>query len=59
MKNVDTVMDYAPLVIQIRSQLRDFEDAMNEREFKKAYETALLLVTEARLMIQIAKESHV
>lgn len=52
-------LDYAPLAIQIRKQLRDFEGAMNEREFKKAYETALEIVTEARLLVQITKESHV
>lgn len=57
MKN--TTLNYAPLIIQIRRQLRDFEEAMNEREFKHAYETALEIVTEARLLVQITKESHV
>ena len=57
MKN--TTLDYAPLIIQIRKQLRDFEGAMNEREFKYAYETALEMVTEARLLVQITKESHI
>jgi methionyl-tRNA synthetase len=59
MSKTNSVMDYAPLVIQIRRQLRDFESAMNEREFKQAYETALEIVTEARLLVQITKESHV
>lgn len=54
-----TTLDYAPLIIQIRKQLRKFEGAMNEREFKHAYETALEIVTEARLLVQITKESHV
>ena len=58
MKNTDMIMDFAPLAIQIRKQLRDFEDAMNEREFKRAYETALEIVTEARLLVQITRESH-
>ena len=57
MKN--TTLNYAPLIIQIRRQLRGFEEAMNEREFKQAYETALEIVTEARLLVQITKESHV
>ena len=54
-----TVIDYSPLLIEMRRQIREFETSMNEREFKEAYEKALELYTEARLLIQIAKESHV
>lgn len=50
--------DYAPLLIALRGQLREFESCMNEREFKKAYELALDIVTESRLLLQITKESH-
>lgn len=52
------MMDYAPFLIQINQQLRTFHDAMNDREFKKAYETAMEIQAEARLLVQIAKESH-
>ena len=52
------MMDHAPFLIQIHQQLREFHDAMNEREFKKAYEVAMEIQTEARLLVQIAKESR-
>jgi hypothetical protein len=50
--------DYAPLLLALRSQLKEFESCMTEREFKKAYELALAIVTESRLLLQITKESH-
>jgi hypothetical protein len=51
-----TLIDYAEFLLDIRKNLKDFEDCMLERKFKEAQLYAESALVEARLLCLIAKE---
>ena len=51
-----TLIDYAEFLLDIRKNLKDFEDSMLERDFKNAQLYAESALVEARLLCLIAKE---
>ena len=51
-----TIMDYSEFLLDIRKNLKDFEDCMLERKFKEAQLYAESALVEARLLCLIAKE---
>jgi hypothetical protein len=53
-----TIMDYSEFLLDIRKNLKDFEDAMLKRNFKDAQLYAEYALVEARLLSLIAKESN-
>ena len=48
--------DYAQFLLDIRDYLKDFEEAMNNREYKEAQLYAESALVEARMLCMIAKE---
>ena len=51
-----TLIDYAEFLLDIRKNLKDFEEAMINREYKEAQLYAESALVEARLLCLIAKE---
>ena len=52
-----TIMDYSEFLLDMRKNLKYFEDAMLERNFKDAQLYAEYALVEARLLCLVAKES--
>ena len=52
-----TLIDYSEFLLDIRKNLKDFEEAMLERNFKDAQLYAEYAFVEARLLCLVAKES--
>jgi hypothetical protein len=50
------MIDYAEFLLDIRKNLKGFEDCMLERKFKEAQLYAESALVEARLLCLIAKE---
>ena len=50
------MIDYAEFLLDIRKNLKDFEDCMLERKFKEAQLYAESALVEDRLLCLIAKE---
>jgi hypothetical protein len=50
------MIDYAEFLLDMRKNLKDFEDCMLRREFKQAQLYAESALVEARLLCLIAKE---
>ena len=50
------MIDYAEFLLDIRKNLKDFEDCMLRRDFKEAQLYAESALVEARLLCLIAKE---
>lgn len=50
------MIDYAQFLLDMRGYLKDFEEAMVNREFKEAQLYAESALVEARLLCLIAKE---
>jgi hypothetical protein len=51
-----TLIDYAEFLLDIRKNLKDFENNMLNRDFKQAQLYAESALVEARLLCLIAKE---
>jgi len=51
-----TLIDYAEFLLDIRKNLKDFEEAMISQEFKQAQLYAESALVEARLLCLVAKE---
>lgn len=51
-----TLIDYAEFLLDIRKNLKDFEECMLNRDFKQAQLYAESALVEARLLCLIAKE---
>jgi hypothetical protein len=50
------MIDYAEFLLDIRKNLKDFEECMLDRKFKEAQLYAESALVEARLLCLIAKE---
>ena len=51
-----TLIDYAEFLLDIRKNLKDFEECMLDRKFKEAQLYAESALVDARLLCLIAKE---
>jgi hypothetical protein len=51
-----TLIDYAEFLLDIRKNLKDFEECMLDRKFKDAQLYAESALVDARLLCLIAKE---
>lgn len=49
-------MDYASFITEARKKLRLLEQALEDKQYKEAYEHAINAQTEVRLLTQITKE---
>ena len=52
------VVDYAPHVEEIKNLVRDVHEQANERKLKEAEETALRLLTEAKLLLNAVRSAQ-
>jgi len=50
------MIDYAEFLLDIRKNLKDFENSMLKRDFKQAQIYAESALVEARLLCMVAKE---
>ena len=51
------MIDYAQFLLDIREYLKDFEEAMNNREYKEAQLYAESALVEARMLCMIDRKS--
>jgi len=51
-----TLIDYAEFLLDIRKNIKDFEECMLDRKFKEAQLYAESALVDARLLCLIAKE---
>jgi len=52
------VVDYAPHVEELKRLIRDVHEQANERNSKEAEETALRLLTEAKLLLNAIRSNQ-
>lgn len=52
------VVDYAPHVEELKNLIRDVHEQANERKLKEAEETALRLLTEAKLLLNAVRSAQ-
>lgn len=52
----DEVLDYADLLIRARRNLREFETAMNERNFAEAHEWIMNAFVDVRLLTHLTPD---
>ena len=52
------MVDYASFLLEARKLLKDYEDAMIQNKFNSAFDIALDVSAEVRLLAQVAKEKR-
>lgn len=52
------MVDYASFLLESRKLLKQYEDAMIRNQFQEAFDIALDVAAEVRLLTQVAKEKR-